>query len=74
VTAERLTPQAANLPFRLLRAAEVADVLGISRSKAYLMAASGQLPSVRLGRSLRVPLDRLQQWIASQVTGGEVQP
>jgi excisionase family DNA binding protein len=54
-------------PRLLLRVGEAADLLSIARSKAYLMIQSGELPGVRLGRSLRVPvaalmelLDRLQ--------------
>lgn len=42
---------------------EVAEVLGIGRSRAYEMIREGQLPIVRLGRSVRVPADRLREWI-----------
>ena len=42
---------------------EAALILGIGRSKAYGMARSGLLPSVRIGKSLRVPADRLRAWI-----------
>lgn len=47
----------------LLRAVEVATVLGISRSKAYDMIASGELPSIRIGKYVRVPRARLYAWI-----------
>ena len=39
----------------LLRPAEVAESLGIGRSKVYELISSGQLPSIRIGGSLRVP-------------------
>lgn len=40
----------------LLRMDAVAKLLSVSRSKAYLMASRGLLPTVRLGgSSLRVP-------------------
>src|SRR5262249_12104747 len=39
----------------MLRPTEVAVALGISRAAAYQMITSGQLPSVRFGRSVRVP-------------------
>jgi excisionase family DNA binding protein len=41
----------------LLRPEEVAEALGISKSKAYQMIRSGELPSVVLtgGRLVRVP-------------------
>lgn len=47
----------------LLRPMEVAEVLGIGRSRAYELIREGQLPTVRLGRSVRVPADRLREWI-----------
>lgn len=50
----------------LLRPAEVAEALGIGRSKVYELIASGALPSVRIGASVRVPLGSLRAWIATQ--------
>lgn len=38
-------------------------MLGIGRSRAYEMIREGQLPIVRLGRSVRVPADKLREWI-----------
>ncbi len=38
-----------------LRVEEAAELLGISRSLGYELVASGQLPSVRLGRRIVVP-------------------
>jgi excisionase family DNA binding protein len=54
----------------VLRVSEAALLLEISRSKAYELVAAGQIPSVRLGGSVRVPLDQLRAWIARQTTGG----
>ncbi len=48
----------------LLRADEVARVLGIGRSKTYELIARGELPSLRIGRLVRVPRHALEQWIA----------
>lgn len=50
-----------------LRPTEVAQTLGIGRSKAYELIASGAIPSIRLGGSVRVPLDALRAWIARQL-------
>ncbi|WP_052667149.1 helix-turn-helix domain-containing protein [Nitriliruptor alkaliphilus] len=36
-------------------------LLGISRGAAYRAAASGQIPTIRLGRRLLVPTARLHQ-------------
>ncbi len=50
----------------LVRVEETARLLGISRSKVYMLIASGELPSVLIGRSRRVPVDALQRWIAER--------
>src|SRR5262249_7142281 len=47
----------------LLKAGEVASLLGISRSTAFVMMASGELPVIRIRRSVRVPRDALYGWI-----------
>ena len=36
-----------------------AATLGVSRTTAYRLAATGEIPAVRVGRSLRVPVHRL---------------
>ena len=48
---------------RLLRVEEVAAKLGVGRSKAYEMVAKGELPVVRIGTAVRVPLSGLERWI-----------
>ena len=45
----------------LLRAAEVAKLLGLGRSKVFAMLAVGELPVIR---SVRVPRVALERWIA----------
>jgi excisionase family DNA binding protein len=42
---------------------EAAKVLRIGRSAAYAAARSGDLPTIRVGRSLRVPRHRLEQML-----------
>ena len=44
-----------------LRVPETAEVLGISRSKTYELIGRGVIPSVRLGGSIRVPVDALKK-------------
>jgi excisionase family DNA binding protein len=44
----------------------------VSRSKIYELLASGDLPSVRIGASVRVPVDALRAWIAEQLDAGRV--
>ena len=47
----------------LLRPAEVAVMLGIGKSKTYELIGSGVIPSVRIGKCVRVPADRLRESI-----------
>ena len=46
---------------------EVAEQLRIGRSKAYELIASGQIPSIKVGASVRVPADALRRWISEQL-------
>ena len=46
-----------------LRAEQVAQELGIARSKAYQMMASGELPVIRIGGSVRAPAGALKAWV-----------
>jgi excisionase family DNA binding protein len=47
----------------LLRPAKAAQLADISRSVAYDLIARGEWPSVRVGRSLQVPVKDLLAWI-----------
>jgi excisionase family DNA binding protein len=47
----------------LYRPSEVGEALGICRSKAYELIASGEIPSIRIGGCVRVPVDKLREWI-----------
>jgi excisionase family DNA binding protein len=48
----------------LLKAGDVAKLLGLGRSKVFAMLALGELPVIRMGRSVRVPRASLERWIA----------
>ena len=48
----------------LLKAGDVAKLLGLGRSKVFAMLAVGELPVIRMGRSVRVPRVALEDWIA----------
>ncbi len=54
----------------LLRAEEVAKALGLGRSKVYELMATGNLPTVRIGRAVRVPADALRNWVAARTRDG----
>jgi excisionase family DNA binding protein len=50
----------------LIRAEEAAKLLGLGRSKVFQMIATGELPVIRMGRSVRVPKAELVRWIESR--------
>jgi len=54
----------------LLTPRQAAQTLQISERKLWGMKASGEIPHVLLGRSVRYPVADLQQWIEEQKTGG----
>ncbi len=47
----------------LLRVAEAAELASVGRATAYELVAKGEWPSVVVGRSVRVPLQDLRDWI-----------
>ena len=57
-----------NLP-AVLNANQLAAALGISRAGAYQLLNTGTFPTLRIGKRLLVPKDKLVEWI-EQNTGG----
>lgn len=51
----------------LLRGREVARILNISKALAYRLMAHGQLPTVRLGRAVRVRPEDLEKFIMDHI-------
>lgn len=51
------------VPRLLLKMDETATAINCSRAKVYQLVMAGEIPSVLIGRSRRVPLDGLRQWI-----------
>ena len=54
----------------MLRPAEAANSIGVSRSKCYELIARGDIPSVKVGGCVRVPVQALRDWIAGQLASG----
>ena len=52
---------------KLLKPEEVANLLTISRSFAYQLMQTGQIPTVRLGRSCRVRPQDLAEYLESNL-------
>jgi excisionase family DNA binding protein len=49
-----------------VRVSEAARLLDIGRSKCYDLIRSGTLPSIRVGKTVRVPLAPLYAWVEQQ--------
>lgn len=58
------------LPPLLIRPEQAALALGVSRTKVYELMASGQLASVKIGRSRRIPVDALTAFVSAIAAEG----
>jgi excisionase family DNA binding protein len=56
-----------NMEILLLRVSETAKLIGLGKSKTYDLIAKGEIPSLRIGRSVRVPADKLRAWVDGRV-------
>lgn len=56
-------PEEAVFDDLLLTPEEAAKALRIGRNKVYELIASGELPSVKLGRCRRIPVDALRRFV-----------
>lgn len=54
----------------LLRPAEAAEAIGVSRAKVYIMIKAGELPAVRISGVLRVPAAALQKLVEEKLAEG----
>ncbi len=54
----------------LLTIPETCELLGIKKTLCWSLIQQGVIPSIRLGRLVRVPRAQLEAWIATQA-GGE---
>ncbi len=50
-----------------LSAEEVAQVLGISRANAYALMHSKGFPTLKIGKRMTVPKDKLIEWMEKQL-------
>lgn len=58
-----------NLPV-VLNANQLAAALGISRAGAYQLLNTRTFPTLRIGKRLLVPKDKLIDWIEQNTGGG----
>jgi len=54
----------------LLDSRQVARLLGIGRTKTFQLMSQRQLPTVHIGRCVRVPRSALIGWVESQTETG----
>lgn len=59
-------PKSGDVPRLLLRTDEVVSATGLSRATVCKLIASGEIASIKIGRSRRIPVDALRAWIAKQ--------
>ena len=52
----------------LLRPSDVAERLKISRSMAYKLVCTGEIPCVRIGRSVRIRTEDLEKFILENIS------
>ena len=50
---------------RLLIAREAAELLRVSVPRVYELARTNRIPSVKVGRQVRIDAERLEKWIAN---------
>lgn len=52
----------------LLTPKEVFQIIGVSRSKGYSLLQARVIPSIRIGKSVRVPKESLRQWVEYEIS------
>ena len=58
-------------PLRLaLRPRDAAVALGIGTRKLWSLTNAGQIPHLRIGRTIVYPVEQLRDWLAGQAKGG----
>ena len=53
----------------LLRISAASQKLSVSKSKLYELVAKNQVPHVKIGNSLRIPVQALTTWIEKNTEG-----
>lgn len=52
---------------RLAKVEEVAEALGLGKTKVYELLGTGEIARVKIGRAVRVPWASVEEWIDRQV-------
>ncbi len=51
----------------LLKPAQAAEALQLSRAKLYSLIAGGELKSIKIGGARRIPIEALREFVARQL-------
>ena len=65
-----LTCPSSEQPRHYLTVVEVAAMLRVSRATVYRLVHAGRLPGMRIGRSVRIPRDAVENYIRDAAIGG----
>ena len=57
---------------KVMNTKDAATYLGIGMRTIYRLAASGQIPAAKVGRSWRFHVDAIDKWLISQAEGNLV--
>lgn len=66
---DKVLTQNKNRDLKLLKAKDVAEVLNVSRSMAYRLMQYGNIPTVHLGKAIRVRPEDLDAYIRKNLYG-----
>ena len=58
---------------RLLKSGEVAEILQISKAHAYVLMKRGEIPSIRIGKIVRVRLEDQERYIKEKAAQNDAQ-
>lgn len=63
---DKMSPSASRQGPLLLKMPDVAEALSISTRSVYALIQNGEIPVVRIGRSVRVSADVLRRWVTTR--------
>ena len=58
---------------RLLKGAEVAKIIQVSKAHAFALMKRGEIPTIRIGKIVRVKLEDLERYINEKAVQNENQ-
>jgi putative molybdopterin biosynthesis protein len=61
------------MEIRLLKSDQLAAILQVSKAQVYVLLKRGEIPSVRIGKNVRVRLEDLERYINEKATQNENQ-